>query len=287
MKLIRQFFTYVPADLPLEVPAEEPPDPNEGRALSDPFRAARRSLVAVCGISLAWSTAQFTPTSLRLDVPGASLDLKTASIPLLLAASLVYLAVRWACEFAMMPRHVRRWPLAQLDFRLVSAVARFSLLAVAAAALERSLWVVLGLVAALGILAVLSAILSVILMFVTMPIRMWARARANRISAANAAVEGLAWAGLFAVCLTVAGIVGFGAASYRYEPLKAAIWQDPPDPLAFSLFIATLIVVFLSHWLLRPVTPRLFAERPPYYTERTPDGALHMTFAHREKEPLL
>jgi len=288
MNFLRYFFSYVPPDPPPEVPKDDPPDPSAGRLLSEPVRAARRSLMAACGISLAWSTAQLTPANLRFDVAGVSVDLGSASIPLLLGAAILYLAVRWGLEFAMMPRHVRRWPLAQLDFRVVSVVSRFSLLAVAAGALDRSLLVVVGVVAAILILAVSSVVLSVVLIFVTMPIRMWARARANRLSAANAAMEAVFWAGLFAVCLVVAGVVGLGVASYRYGPLRDAVWKTaPPDPIALGVFLATLIAVFLSHWLLRPVVAKLFADRPSYYTERDPDGNLLIKHVEREREPLL
>ncbi len=286
MKMFRYFFSYVPPDLP-EVPKDEPPDPNVDRLLSDSFRSARRNLVAVCGICLAWSTAQFAVANPRIDVAGISVGLKDTSIPLLLGILLVYLTVRWGFEFAMMPRHVRRWPLAQFDFRMVLVVARFSLLAITAGALDRSLWTVVRIVAALGLLAVVSAVLSVVLMFVTMPVRMWARARANRDSAAGAVSEALFWADLFALCLTVVGTIGLGIASYHYEPLRAAIWPVPPDPVALSVFAFTLIVVFLSHWLLRPVMSRLFAERPPYYTERSSNGDLLIHGVRNQKEPLL
>ena len=285
--MFRYFFSYMLPDPPPEVPKDQTPDPNADRLLSDSVRAARRSLVAVCGLCLAWSTAQFTLAHPRIDVAGISVDLKDTSIPLLLGILLSYLTVRWGFEFTMMPRHVRRWPLAQLDFRMVLVVARFSLLAITAGALDRSLWIVVRMVAALGLLALVAAILGFVLMFVTMPIRMWARARANRLSAANAAFEALFWAGLFAVCLTVVGTIGLGIASYHYEPLRSAVWPVPPDPVALGVFVFTLIAIFLSHWLLRPVMSRLFAERPSYYTERAPDGNLQVHFIQKEKEPLL
>jgi len=287
MNIFRYFFSYVPPGQPPEVLKNEPPDPNADRSLSDSCRAARRNLVVVCGLCVAWSTAQFTLANPHIDVAGISVDLKDASIPLLLGILLVYLTVRWGFEFAMMPRHVRRWPLAQLDFRVVLVVARFSLLAITASALDRSLWTVVRVVAALGLLAVVSAVLSFVLIFVTMPIRVRARARANRLSAANAAFEAVFWAGLFAVCLTVAGIIGLGIASYHYEPLRRAIWPVPPDPVALSIFVFTLIAIFLSHWLLRPVLSRLFADRPSYYTERVPNGGLIVHPIQEEKEPLL
>lgn len=287
MKFFKYFFSYVPPDPPPEVPKDEPPDPYEDCSLSDPVRAARRSMMVVCGLCLAWSSAQFAITDPSIAVAGISVDVKDASIPVVLAAVLIYLTVRWWIEFAMMPRHVRRWPLAQLDFRMVQFTVRFSLLAVAAGALDRSLWTIVRIIASLALLAVVSAVFTVVLMFVTMPVRMWARARAGRHSSANAAIEAMLWAGLFAVCIAVVGIIGLGIASYRYAPLRDAIWPLPPNPIALSVFLLTLVAVFLSHWLLRPVTSRLFAERPGYYTERDPDGNLLVHIVGEEKKPLM
>jgi hypothetical protein len=269
------------------VPKDEPPDPNENRSLPDQVRAARRSLIVVCGLCFAWSSAQFAIADFNINVAGISFDLKAASISAILAVALIYLAVRWGVEFAMLPRHLRRWPLAQLDFRMVLFIARFALLAIAAGALDRSLWTVVRMIASLAILAVVSAFFSFVLMFVTMPIRMWARARAGRHSAANAAFEAMVWAGFFAVCIAVMGMIGLGIASYRYTPLRDAIWPVPPDPVALSVFAFTLVAVFLSHWLLRPVISRLFAEHPGYYTERDSDGNLRIHLVRKEKEPLM
>ena len=287
MNIFRHFFSYMPPGPPPEVPKDDSPDPNANRSLSDSYRVARRNLVAICGLCLAWSTAQFALANPRIDLAGMSLDLKDASIPLLLGIILIYLTVRWGLEFAMMPRHVRRWPLAQLDFRIVLVIARLSLLLIATSALDRSLWTVLRVVAALGLLAVVSAVFSFALLFVTMPIRMWARARANKPSAASAVFEAGYWAGIFAVCLSIVSIIGLGIVSYHYEPIRSVIWPVPPDPVALSIFLLTLNGIFVSHWLLKPVISRFFAERPSYYTERLPDGNLGIHVIQREKEPLL
>jgi hypothetical protein len=285
--MLRHFFSYVPSDPPPDEPETEPADPNTDRNLSDSLRAARRTLVAVCAVSLAWSTAQFGPGNVTFNAGGVTVDLQSASIPLLLGAGMLYLAGRWMLEFAMMPRHVRRWPLAQLDFRVVSFVTRFSMLALAAAALQRSLWSVVIVVLSLVAIAVVSGLLSFLLIFVTMPIRMWARRRANAVSAASASGEAFIWAVLFAVFLTVVGNPVLAIASYRYEPLRMWLWPVPPDAVAMTVFILTLNAVFLSHWLLIPIVRKLFAERPGYRTKRGPKGELLLTVVDQEREPLL
>jgi hypothetical protein len=287
VKFFRYLFSYVaPEPLP-QVPEEEQPDPNAERVLNDSFRAARRNLVALCGICIAWASAQLTVKDLAFDAGGLSVDLSNATVPILLGAALFYLTAQWVLEFAMMPRNVRRWRLAQLDFRLVSVVMRFALLAVAAGALNRSLRTVILLLVGLLGLAMISGFLFIILMFVTTPVRMWARSRAGRVSAANAVIEGEAWAVFFAILLTAGLVVGCGIASYCYMPLRNAFWPEPPSPIALSMFVAALVSVFLSHWFLRPVFARLFAERPPYRTKKREDGKTVVTFVDEPKEPLL
>lgn len=285
--MLRHFFSYVPAEPPAEVPEIEPPDPAADRSLSEPYRNARRSLVAVCGVCLAWSTAQFSLGEFKFDAAGVTVNFKDASVPLLLAAGLVYLTARWTMEFAMMPRHVRRWRLAQLDFRGVSLLARFALLALTAGALDRSLRSVASVVALLAALVLVLGVLITVLMFVTMPVRMRARERAGAVSAASASGEALMWAVLFGVLLTIIGTIVLGAASYWYEPLRMTLWPAPPNPITLAIFLFTLIAMFASPWLLRPITSRLFAERPPYRTERTPDGRLIVTFVPPTNDPLL
>lgn len=177
-----------------------------------------------------------------------SIDFGNASVPVIIIIALIYLIIRWIFEFAMMSRHVRRWPLAQLDFRFVFAVARFSLLAVAAGALDRSIKMILLLFALLGALAVVFFILCLLLMLLTVPVRMLARSRVKQISVANSVVEGFVWAAVFSTYLTILGIIAVGIYSY-YEPLRSSFWGTPPDPIALGIFLITLVGLFLSPWL--------------------------------------
>jgi hypothetical protein len=288
IKFFKQFFSYVPSNLPPEVPKDEPSDPNENRSLSDAVRGARRNMLIVSGLCLGWSSAQFSLADSQINIAGISLNLKDASIPVVLAVVLTYFLIRWGVEFAMLPRHVRRWPLAQFDFRIALLIVRFALLALAAGALNRSLWTIALVAGSIVLLTVVSSILSFLLMFITIPIRMWARSRAGRVSAANAAFESVAWAILFAVCLTTFGIIGLAVASYQYAPLRDYLWGHVlPNPVSFLVFILTLIGVFLSYWFLSPVINRIFAEPPGYYTERSPDGSLVIHHVVNEREPLI
>ena len=274
-------------EAPPEIPKEEPPDPNENRSLAEPVRAARRTLVVICALCIAWASAQFTIPDPKIDLAGIILDFKNASVPIVLAVLLVYATIRWIIEFAMMPRHIRRWPLAQFDFRFLFVIARFALLTLAAGALDRSFWSIKFVISSIGILAIGTIILAILLMFFTMPIRIWARSRAGKESVVWATFEAMYWAGLFAVCIMVVSIIGIAIVSDYYVPLQEILWGKIPDPIALSLFIFTLIGIFLSHWFLRPILVRIFAERPGYYTERNPNGDLIICYTCEKKEPLI
>jgi hypothetical protein len=93
--------------------------------------------------------------------------------------------------------------------------------------------------------------------------------------------------GIRTVCSAVVGTIAFGIASYRYAPLRDAVWNAPPNPIYLCIFVLTLNAAFLSHGLLRPVTNQLFAERHGYYTERKSNGGLRMHYVQEAKESIL
>lgn len=287
VNLLRHFLTYVPPEPPPEVPEEEPPDPAQDRALTDAYRRSRQTLVATCALCIGWSTAQFGLVSRDVSLGGVNIDISTASIPVLLGGAFIYFSIRWIIEFGMMPRNVRRWRLAQLDFRLILLLSRVAILALAAGAIERSSSNLFTVGAVFLVLCVSVFVLTPLLMFVTMPVRVLARWRAKRESAANSAIEAFFWAGLFAIVITVAGAVLAALLSYRYEKIRLIIWRDVPHPLSLAFATILVIAVFLSHWLLRPTMTALFAKRPNYRTKRTFDGLLIVTFVSEKEEPLL
>jgi hypothetical protein len=286
VKILKYFYSYVTPEPWPENPEQEATDPNLDLSLPESVRISRRNLVAISGIAIAWATAQFNPASSKIEIAGFSVDFNIDYIPIFLAVAILYLTFRWGMEFAMMPRTLRRWSLAQLDFRIVSLISRFSLVALAAGAVDRSIWTIMKIVGALGVISLASLFLTIIFMFVTMPIRLWARQRAKAQSVAKAAYEAIVWAILFAVLVAIVSFIIFGIASYTHIPLRDLIWKSPPNPVALSLFVLTLTCVFLSRWFLRPVFYIIFAERPPYTTTRQPDGKLVYQFNAKEKKPL-
>ena len=160
--------------------------------ISDAYRKARRNTAIFCGISLAWSAAQFDLTSLNIGAAG-KVDLSNASIPTILSCVIIYTTVRCTIEFMMQSNEVRRWKLAQIDYRITLNLVRVSLLTIAAATASRSLETVVGVVVAALAFMFSYFVLVMALMLLLMPLRMYIRSRQGRISAASSAMEATAW----------------------------------------------------------------------------------------------
>ena len=274
---------------PPEHPEEEYPDPNVERALPDSVRNARRILVAVCALGCAWSLSLFNVQSFTVEALGVQLDLKQSTVPFMLELAVLYFTARWLIEFAMLPRRVRRWPMAQLDARLTLWIARAALVIVAAGAMDRDLRAIAIVVATLTAAALAIPLLEFLLgLVVFMPIRGFARKRAGaRVGSAWHVAGSLVWGQVCSIITVPLAVVGLGVFSFVDETFGRRIWATPPQPLELTLFTATVAVTIASPWLLRPVIVRLFAVRPDYSTSRTESGEVHYQFFEREKEPLL
>lgn len=244
--------------------------------ISEGYRGTRRHTSVFCALGLGWSAAQFDVKSLSLG-PAGTLDLSNASFSLMLACGIAYMMVRCTIEFVMQPEEVRRWHLAQIDFKLSVFLVRSTLLMLAAGGLNRSVDTVVYV--AVGTLSLLGA--SVLLIFLgtmaLMSLRMFIRARQGRISAASSAIEATAWSELIVVVLLVALLVALGVASLQYEPLRS-IWTVPPSPIAVAIFVSAAIAVVISLEVQSFWEGKLFA-RPALYTTTTlPDDRIGVTF---------
>lgn len=91
--------------------------------ISDGYRRARGTTSIFCAIALAWATAQVDFKTLSFG-PAGSVDVPSASLPLILACAIAFAITRCTIEFAMQPEGVRRWSLAQADFKLTVFLVR-------------------------------------------------------------------------------------------------------------------------------------------------------------------
>ena len=110
--------------------------------LAEGYRVARKNTSIFCALGLGWSAAQFDLKSISLG-PAGNLDLSGASVAIILAGGIAYTMARCTIEFAMQTKEVRRWHLAQADFKLSVFVVRATVLILAASGLSRSVETVL------------------------------------------------------------------------------------------------------------------------------------------------
>jgi len=244
--------------------------------MTDAYRRARRSTSVLCGVGLAWSAAQFDLKSLSLG-PAGSVDLSDASVPLILACGIVYTLARCTIEFAMQPDDVRRWHLAQIDYKITVFLVRAAVLMLAAAGLYRSVKTVAYIAIAILLLLGGSALLVFAGTFAITPLMIRIRARQGRHSVAARVFEAMAWSELMVVCLIVALLVGLGLAAFRYEPLRS-LWTVPPSPAAVTIFVVTAAVVVFSFYLQRIGYRKLFAFQAPFTCTRMADGTIGVSF---------
>jgi len=251
--------------------------------ITDAYRHARRNTSILCGISLAWSAAQFELKSLSFG-PAESIDLSHASVPIMLACGIVYTLTRCAIEFAMQSVDVRRWRLAQIDFKITVFLVRATLLMLAAGAIYRSFKTVVYVAAIILLVFIGSRFLMILGMFIFMPLMIYIRSRQGRYSVASRAIEAMFWSEVTAMMIVVIVLIALGVASLCYEPLRS-LWTVAPSPLAIGVFVGATIIVFFSWQFEHKWYLKLFAFRTPYtITEsKLPNGNIGVSFQENEK----
>ena len=172
----------------------------------------------------------------------------------------------------MQPIEVRRWRLAQVDFKLTMLLVRGAILMLGASGLYRSLetliWVALAVVAFLVASLALRFPSTIILMSVMIRIR----ARQGSYSVASRAVEAMTWSDAITLGLSVVAALGFGAAAVWYEPFRS-LWVIPPPPAAIAGSVVAVVAVVVSYFTEPGFSKKLFAYQDPYAeSEPVQDG---------------
>lgn len=248
--------------------------------LSDAYRRARGFTTILCAIALAWGAAQFEFKSLNFGAAG-SVDLSSASVPLILACAIAYAMTRCTIEFAMQPESVRRWRLAQADFKLTVFLVRTAALILGAGGLYRSVETVLAVALVVLILLVASVLLIGAGTLVLTPLMLAIRARRAGHSPGGspiwAIMEAEGWAALVTVMLQSVLFVALGVGFLLYEPLRS-LWTAPPTATAVTVFVLTAIAVVISVYLQPRWYQELFVDEAPFTTKRLPDGTIGVSF---------
>lgn len=248
--------------------------------ISDAYRRARRFTTILCAIALAWGAAQFEFKSLNFGAAG-SIDLSSASVPLILACAIAYAMTRCTIEFAMQPESVRRWRLAQADFKLTVFLVRTAALILGAGGLYRSIETVLAVALVFLILLVASVLLIGAGTLALTPLMLAIRARGVGHSPGGtpfgAIMEAERWAALVTVMLLCVLFVALGVGFLLYEPLRS-LWTAPPTATAVTVFVLTAIAVVISVYLQPRWYQEIFVDEAPFTTKRLPDGTIGVSF---------
>ena len=255
--------------------------------LAEGYRVARKSTSIFCALGLGWSAAQFELKSISLG-PAGNLDLSGASLAFILACGIAYTMTRCTIEFAMQTKEVRRWHLAQADFKLSVFVVRATVLILAASGLSRSVETVLYV--AIAAIALLTASLllellftaSLLPLFIYMTNRRVGKERAST-SIASRVIEASSWGQLISVTFVVVLLIGLGIASIQYEPLRSR-WISA-DPLAISILVITSVAVVLTLYFQRWWYDKLFENPHKVLTRKLPNGTIEVTFKDDRTPP--
>lgn len=253
--------------------------------ISEGYRRSRRNTAIFCGISLAWAAAQFELKSLKIGAAGV-VDISGASIPILLAFIIVYMLLRMTTEYMMQSKEVRRWELAQFDYKITLNLIRISFLALAVTVFSRSIESVVTAII-LAVLLILGYLILVwLLMYIMMPLRMWVRLRQGKISAASSAIEATDLSMLVAAILFLGTFLYLGKTSFEFIPFISNS-DTPLDTNSIIIFVTVSCLVILSWFFENPVLLKIFAFEPEYLVKETPleNGRIGVSFKKNPNHP--
>jgi len=253
--------------------------------ITDAYRKARRNTAIFCGIGLAWSAAQFDLKSLDTSTVGI-VNISGASIPAIIACLIIYTIVQCTIEFMMQPDEIRRWRLAQVDYKITLNLVRVSLLALAASTVSRSIGTVVGV--ALGSLAIIIVYgaLAVLLTFIIMPIRVRIRSHKGRVSAASAAIESASWSIFIVSTIYVLFLIIVGLSPLMQLPI-INLFPTGKNQASALFFNITAFLIAVSIFIEVIANKKLYAFEPRTIVEESkfPDGTIGVTFRDNPKHP--
>jgi hypothetical protein len=253
--------------------------------ITDAYRKARRTTSIFCGISLAWSAAQLDVKSLDIGTAG-KIDLSGASIPAIFTCVIIYIMVRCTLEFMMQPNEIRRWNLAQIDYKITLNLVRLSLLVIAAATAVRSIETVIGVTVAALALIIGYFVLVLILITVLMPLRMFIRSRQGRVSAASSAIEATYWSMFIVAICYLLFFIALVFASIKQLPLIKLL-PNIPNQVSTTYFAITAILIAVSFFYEGIMQKKIFAFEPEKIVveSRLPDGTIGVAFKDIPNHP--
>ena len=232
----------------------------ETNEISSAYRNSRRNTSILCGIGIAWAAAQFELKTLFLGTLG-DVNIERASIPILIAILCIYTMTRCTIEFMMQPKPVRRWPLAQLDYRITLYLVRFTLVVLTAGAIARTIEMVAYIAGTFLLAAVGFFLFSFVLMLIVMPVRLCVGKLFGRNSVASAAIESVFYSfklsGLVLIVLiALVGLDIINPIGYLGESYKDF------NGIPLAIFSSVCLVMLLSFFFDQIFLKMVFAFEP-------------------------
>lgn len=187
----------------------------------------------------------------------ANIDFSRASIPTILIALIVYSVIRLTIEFMMQPRKVRRWKLAQKNYRLSLNLIRFALLVLAVTYVDRSVNSIVSVVIGACLIFVSYFILVALLAVVLTSLLHWYKSRKRHSSVASRAFEGFAYSTLIVGGGSAIGLITNGTGLLTRLPFGSMI----PAEFSTLIFSVMALVVLVSFPVEANYSDKLFAKQ--------------------------
>jgi len=223
--------------------------------ISSAYRNSRRNISILCGIGIAWSAAQFEINAISLG-PLGSVNIEAASIPILISILCLYTILRCTIEFMMQPNEVRRWPLAKIDYQITLYLVRFTIIVLTAASVARTGEMVLYMAGVFSASALGFFVISFLLMFFFMPLRLFIRKLTGRTSVASAAIEAIFYSTFFTgiAYIAIFTLIGFNIFNpFDYLGSEYKVMSGGPLVIFSCVCLVVLLSIFLDSKFLKMV----------------------------------
>jgi hypothetical protein len=247
--------------------------------LSDAYRKSRGSVSILSGIAIAWAAAQFDFTEMKLPMLG-DIKLSGYGIPLILASCIVYAITRSTIEFVMQSVDVRRWKLAQLDYKITLVVSVASILFLSASGVTRSVYTIIAITGIGLFLAAVFLMGSFVLTIALMPIVLFFRRKKHSTpSAASAAFSSLSY-GLIVSGLLIIALIAIGGSNILFRGYEYFGLTETPNTTSVFVFLFTAIICALGCFGHHRLLQGVFAFEPPFIveTKKREDGTTLVRF---------
>lgn len=254
--------------------------------LSDAYRKSRSGVSVLSGVAVAWAAAQFEFSSVKLPVLG-DVVLTHYAVPIFLSVSIAYSMMRCTTEFIMQTNEVRRWSMAQFDYKITLIAACVSILLLAASGVSRSINTVF-VVTAVGILLfvaywVVIFIITIALTSIILSLRLRKKPHTSTV---GGVLTSMAYATLFSI-LGIVGTIAIGGSNLLLKGYDYFGLSDTPNPVAVTVFLFTALLFAAGCFFYDKLIKKVFAFEPLYNvkTKKREDGTILVAFDKNDKAP--